>query len=174
MKTTNSPGSEVTPEPPRLRELLAVGGIHHDVSAGTKEQLLATLVARLGLEPEVRQRLVHALLAREALGATGIGNGVAIPHAAPDAVEVARPLIALALPKRRVDWGAMDGSPVGIVFLALSSDTRLHLRILARIGYVLRDAALRDLLVARASPDAILDRIDAVERARDDRVRGTE
>ena len=167
MKTTNSPGSEVTAESLRLAELLAAGGVHHDLPATTKEQLLASLVDRLAIAPEQRERLLRALVAREALGATGIGGGVAIPHAAPDAVELPRPLVALALPALRIEWGGIDGAPVGIVFLALSSDARLHLRILARIGYVLRDAALRELLTSRAPGAAILDRIDAVERARE-------
>jgi PTS system nitrogen regulatory IIA component len=155
-------------EVPPLAELLREGGIFEDVPGETKSQVLSQVVERLPLPPEQDRRfLLDVLEAREALGSTGIGDGIAIPHVRnPIVLHVDRPFVTLCLLQHAVDFGAVDGKPVDTLFLVVSPTVPMHLRILARLGFVLRDETLRALLRARASATELLDRLDYIETSR--------
>lgn len=146
---------------PPLSQLLAVGGIHRDVAGSNKATVLAAIVARLPLPNDVdREHLLAVLEAREAMGSTGIGGGIAIPHVRnPILLHVDQPLVALFLLRHAVDFDSIDGQPVRAVFLVVSSSIPVHLRILAELGFALRDPALRELLQACATDDRIIARI---------------
>jgi len=150
---------------PPLSALLAAGGIHHDVGGDDKASVLRELVARLPLPAEVdRDFLTSVLEAREAMGSTGIGDGIAIPHVRnPILLPVTEPFVTLCLLRRSVEFGAIDGRPVHALFTLVSPSVPAHLRILAQIAFTLRDAELRRLLRERASAKAIMDRIRQVE-----------
>jgi PTS system nitrogen regulatory IIA component len=152
-------------EVPALSTLLAAGGIHYDVGGADKREALREVVARLPLPPEVDgDFLVTVLEAREAMGSTGIGDGIAIPHARnPILLHVDAPLVALCLLRRPVDFDAVDGLPVHALFLVVSPSIPVHLKILARLGLVLRDAELRRLLRERAPAEAIRGAVETLE-----------
>ncbi len=155
-------------EVPPLAVLLREGGIFHDVEGSTKHQILAAFVDRLPLPPEQDRRfLLEVLEAREALGSTGIGDGIAIPHVRnPIVLHVARPFLTLCLLRNPVEFGALDGKPVHILFMVVSPTVPMHLRILARLGFVLRDSDLRQMLRSGADASQILDRLDFIETSR--------
>ena len=161
-------------EVPPISALLTEGGIHRGLDGATKAEVFRTLVAALPLPAEVdREFLVSVLEAREALGSTGVGDGVAIPHVRnPILLHVTHPFVALALLSQPVDFDALDGQPVNALFLVVSSNVPTHLRILAQLGALLRDADLRRLLHANAPSDRIRDRITALEAARPRTPRG--
>jgi PTS system nitrogen regulatory IIA component len=150
---------------PALSELLERGGIHGEVSAKAKGGVLAGVVARLPLPPEVdRDFLLTVLEAREAMGSTGIGDGIAIPHVRnPILLHVTRPFVSLFLLERPVDFGAIDGKPVHALFVVVAPSVPVHLRVLAQLGHVLRDAGLRALLAERAPAERILGRVRQLE-----------
>jgi PTS system nitrogen regulatory IIA component len=152
-------------EVPPLSTLLEAGGVHRDVEGDDKSAVLAAIVKRLPLSPEVdREFLLTVLDAREAMGSTGIGDGIAIPHVRnPILLHVDQPFVSLCLLRRAVEFGAIDGKPVHAVFLVVSPSVPSHLKILARLGFVLRDPELRDLLARRAPTGELLDRIRAIE-----------
>jgi PTS system nitrogen regulatory IIA component len=117
---------------------------------GTLARLAGTLaVAR----PDVRTGpLLEALLGRERAASTGVGDGVALPHARlPGLARVAG---ALGRSRLGVDFGAADGRPCHLVFLLVAPESAPgdHLRALSRVARLLRDAALRRRLVE--APDA--------------------
>ena len=145
---------------PPLSQLLSAGGIHRDVGGSDKPAVLASIVARLPLPNDVdRQHLLAVLEAREAMGSTGIGGGIAIPHVRhPILLHVDHPLVALFLLRDAVDFDSIDSEPVHAIFLVVSSSIPMHLRILAELGFALRDPALRGLLRERATDDRILAR----------------
>jgi PTS system nitrogen regulatory IIA component len=156
-----------TPEPvPPLSELLERGGIHTDCAGGEKQAVLAHIVAQLPLPPEVdRTFLLTVLEAREAMGSTGIGDGIAIPHVRnPILLHVKRPFVSLFLLKQPVDFDAIDGKPVHALFVVVAPSVPVHLRVLAQLGHVLRDPGLRTLLADRPSADRILARVREIER----------
>jgi PTS system nitrogen regulatory IIA component len=158
-----APG-EVAP----LAALLAQGGIHHDVGGGSKAEVLKELVARLPLPADVdREFLLSVLAAREAMGSTGIGDGIAIPHVRnPIVMHIDHAFVMLALLRRPVEFDAIDGQPVYALFMAVSPTVPVHLRILAQLGFVLRDAALRTMLRQRAPAEDIIGRIEMLEASR--------
>ena len=156
--------TEVAP----LTELLREGGIFHDVPGANKAEVLRALVDLLPLPPEQdRASLLDVLEAREALGSTGIGHGIAIPHVRnPIVLHVEKPFVTLALLRHPVEFGAVDGNPVDTLFTVVTPSVTAHLGILARLGFVLHDTELRALLRARAQPEEILARVAAVENTR--------
>jgi PTS system nitrogen regulatory IIA component len=150
---------------PPLSALISVGGVHRDVDGATKAEVLRNVVMLLPLPEEVdREFLITVLEAREAMGSTGIGDGIAIPHVRnPILLHVAHSFVSLCLLKRPVEFEAVDRQPVRALFLVVSPNVPAHLRILAQLGFVLRDVELRRLLRTAAPTDDILARVALVE-----------
>lgn len=148
-----------------LADLLRAGGIEHMVGGEDKSAVLAAIVDTLPLPPEVdREFLLTVLDAREAMGSTGIGEGIAIPHVRnPILLHVHQPFVTLALLEHPVPFDAVDGKPVHAIFLVVSPSVPTHLRVLAQLGFVLRDPGLRELLHFGTSADRILDHITELQ-----------
>lgn len=151
---------------PPLHDLLRDGGIFHDIPGTTKRDVLREFVQRLPLPLDFdRAFLLSVLEAREAMGSTGIGNGIAIPHVRnPIVLRVEQPFVTLGLLRNAIDFGAIDGQPVHALFMVVSPTVPAHLAILARLGFALRDDELRSRLRERAPAGDILDRLAVVER----------
>ncbi|MDE3151163.1 MAG: PTS sugar transporter subunit IIA [Gemmatimonadota bacterium] len=152
---------------PTLSALITAGGVYRDVPGTTRADVLREVVARLPLPAEVdREFLVSVLEAREAMGSTGIGDGIAIPHVRnPILLHVAESFVALCLLATPVEFDALDRQPVSVLFLVVSPNVPAHLRILAQLGFALRDVELRRLLRTAAPTAAILERIAVVGSA---------
>jgi PTS system nitrogen regulatory IIA component len=151
---------------PPLSALLVEGGIHHGVGGRSASEVLREVVRLLPLPEGVdRDFLVTVLEAREAMGSTGIGDGIAIPHVRnPILLHVRRPFVSLCLLKNPVDFAAVDGLPEHALFVVVSPDEPSHLRILAQLGFAVRDVELRRLVREAAPADAILARLELLER----------
>lgn len=127
-----------------------------DKLPGSKKQLLQTLSAQAakicGLE---MQLIFDTLLEREQLGATGIGNGIAIPHGILPQLETTTTILARL--HEPVEFDAPDGQAVDIVFLLLVADDTSadHLKILSRIARFLRKPELIGKIRDAADADAI-------------------
>jgi PTS system nitrogen regulatory IIA component len=152
-------------EVPPLSELLRAGGIFHEVQGSSKAEVLRALIERLPLPPELDREFLFSIFeAREAMGSTGIGDGIAIPHVRnPVVLRVEQPFVTLCLLRHPVDFEAPDGKPVHALFLVVSLTVPAHLKMLAQLGFVLRDQPLRELLRDAAPAEAILGRIEFVE-----------
>ena len=150
---------------PSLANLLRAGGIFHDLAGRTKEDVLRAFVELLPLPPDQDRAFLFSVLeAREAMGSTGIGDGIAIPHVRNAIVlHVEEPFVSLALLTHPIDFGATDGQPVHALFMVVSPTIPAHLKILSRLAFALRDAELRARLARRAAADEILDRVAVVE-----------
>jgi len=146
--------------------LLEAGGIHHDVPGREPTEVFREVVDRLPLPPHVdRAFLAVALAAREALGSTGVGYGIAIPHVRnPILLQVKEPTVSLCLLRDAVDFDAIDGVPVHALFIVISPTVPIHLRVLAELSHLLHDEELRLLLQQRAPADLVFERIRASER----------
>ena len=148
----------LTLERPSIREALARGGVHAGVEGASPEETIRSVVRRLPLPPEVdREALLAVLLAREALGSTAIGDGIAIPHVRnPIVLEVDRPIVSLCYLVEPVDFGALDGQPVRALFTLVTTTIRTHLHLLSRLSHLLRDERFRSAVKARAGSSEIL------------------
>jgi PTS system nitrogen regulatory IIA component len=156
---------------PSLVEALQAGGIFYRVDGTDKESALRAVVEHMRLPDEVdREFLLRVLLARENLQSTGIGDGIAIPHVRnPIVLHVSRPMIALCFLEKPVDFGALDGKPVHVLFSLISPTVRAHLRMLSRLSFALSDAGFKDAITGQASRDEILNHARRVEAALDQR-----
>lgn len=143
---------------PTLTEALEAGGVFCGVPGDDKLSVLENLVANLSLPPQVDPEfLLQVLLAREALGTTAVGDGIAIPHVRnPILVNLPSPAITLSFLKQPVDFGALDGKPVEIVFMLISPTVRIHLHLLSKLAYALRDDTFRAALRLACDPARIL------------------
>lgn len=148
-------GTEELPDPVQA---LAVGGIHYRVAGTDRDSVLRSVVELLRLPDHVdREFLFQVLLAREALGSTGIGDGIAIPHARnPIVLNVERPTITLCFLENPVDFAALDGLPVTVLFTLVSLTVRSHLHLLSRLAFILNDKGFREVLKHQGSRDEIL------------------
>jgi nitrogen PTS system EIIA component len=151
--------------PPPLSALLERGGCYRDIGGRSKTGVLREVVRALPLPEDVdREFLTSVLEAREALGSTGVGGGIAIPHVRnPILLHVEEPFVSLFLLQRPIDFDAVDQQPVHALFVVVSANIPMHLRILAQLGVVLRDEPLRRLLRERATLAAILQRVRHLE-----------
>jgi len=119
-----------------LRLPVAQQHVFVTLEGATADEVLGNMVARLAGTsgaPSTRG-LLDAILARERLGTTAVGSGVAIPHA--KLSDLGRPLLAVATTAQDIDFDAPDGKPVRLLFLALSpaNAPAEHLRLLATIS----------------------------------------
>jgi len=154
--------------PADFTEALRAGGIHYRIGGSDKPSVLHHVVETMRLPAEVdRAFLYEVLLAREALGSTAIGDGIAIPHVRnPVILHLERPLITLCFLERPVDFGALDGQPVGTLFTLISPTVRAHLHLLSRLSFALRNRGFKDAVLGQASREEILAASEEVERSR--------
>ncbi|HEY5070664.1 MAG TPA: PTS sugar transporter subunit IIA [Caulobacteraceae bacterium] len=146
-------------------DLLVPGSIAPRISATGKRQVIAVIAEMAGRGLGVKAAVVfEALMARESAGSTGIGYGVAIPHARVAGLANLRAFfVRLAAP---VDFQAVDDQPVDLIFALLAplDPGSEHLRALARVARMLRERDLRQQL--RAAPSVAAIRALLVREAR--------
>jgi len=125
-----------------IEDLLSAGDILLDFKASSKKHVIQTLARKMATKAGLNDRLVFdKLLERERLGSTGVGKGVAIPHARINGLNGITGLFAkLSSP---VDFDSVDDRPVDLVFMLLAPEEAGadHLKALARISRLLRDEA---------------------------------
>lgn len=153
----------------RLADAVERGGIHYDLEGTNRSDILDEVARLPTIPPHVdRALLAEVLRNREGLASTGIGKGIAIPHPRdPLILHVERPIILLCLLRQSVDFGAIDGVAVNVVFTLLSPTTTLHLKVLSRLAYALHDEPIIELLRQRATSELILQRLRELDAAID-------
>lgn len=140
-----------------IGDLLDRRAIAPRVTATTKRQALTVIaeVAARTLNLDAGQAL-DALLAREAAGSTGVGRGVALPHAR--LAGLAAPQVVVARLEKPIDFDSLDGEPVDLLvalFTPIDAGSE-HLRALARVSRLMRQADLREQLRQARSADAMM------------------
>ena len=143
-----------------LSDLLAHKSIQLDLRSRSRDEVLQELVSyipEITNRPDLQQTLVRALEEREQLHSTGIGDGVALPHARNALVGlVEKPAIVLGRHAQGIPFGAIDGQPSRLFFLLIAPSVTQHLAMLARISRLLRDAKLRQNLLVAETPEKAL------------------
>ena len=129
-------------------EFLSKKAITANLKSSDKEGVIRELVDLLAKADEIKNKedLVKALLTRESLGSTGIGQGIGIPHAkSPNANNL---VAAFGLSQKGVNFDSLDGEPVYIFFLLIAPEESAgpHLKALARISRMLKDKYFREML----------------------------
>jgi PTS system nitrogen regulatory IIA component len=149
---------------PHLADALARGGIHEHVEGGDRDTVLRAVVKRMPVTDEDRELLFDVLVAREALGSTGVGDGIAIPHVrSPVVLHLHEPSITLSYLDCAVDFAALDGKPVHTVFSIVTPTMRTHLHLLSRLAAALHDKGFRDAVMSKAPASKVLEEAQRVE-----------
>jgi len=149
----------------KITDFIGIKGIKLDLEATDKEGVLKELVDLLAEVKDIgdKKSILKALIERENLGSTGIGQGIAIPHGKTDKVDG---LVAvLGISRKGVNYEALDGEPVYILFLLVApKDTAgPHLKALAQISRLLRDSYFCELLRRCKIPKDVFDLITKEE-----------
>jgi PTS system fructose-specific IIA component len=150
-----------------------IGGLLHadsifvGVNATDKQDLLLSLIesfrGREGVED--LQLLTDAILERESMLSTGVGDGIALPHAKTPAVS--ETLAVLATTSEPIPFDSFDNAPVRLVFMLIGppSASREHVRILGRISRLLQRVHVRDAVLASTSPSDIIEILEQAEES---------
>lgn len=144
----------------KINEFLCSKAVISDLKATTKKEVIEELVDSLvkagAIEKKIRNKLVEVLMAREALGSTAIGQGVAIPHGKCE--NVTKLTAALGISKKGVDFDSLDGEPAYIFFLLAAplDSAGPHLKALQRITRLLKDKYFRENFKSAKDEKAIL------------------
>lgn len=147
----------------RISEFLCKDAVTSDLKATSKVEVIGEMVTLLieagAIDKKSKNKVIESLMAREALGSTAIGQGIAIPHAKSDAVDGL--VSALAVSKKGIHFDSLDGEPAHIFFLLVApvDSAGPHLKALARVSRLLKDKFFRDSLKATKAGKDILDLI---------------
>jgi PTS system nitrogen regulatory IIA component len=140
-----------------LGNLVAPNAVISALKATTKDQLIQQLAARAAaLTGQSERDIRETLMRTEKLGTTGIGDGIAVPHGALANLE--RMFGLFCRLERPINYDALDGQPVDLVFLLLAPETAgtEHLKAFARIARLLRSPGVTSRLRASRDADALL------------------
>jgi PTS system nitrogen regulatory IIA component len=130
---------------PGVTEAIHAGGVFTGVPGEDKESVMKAVVRLIRLPKAIdRKFLLQMLLAREALGSTGVGGGIAIPHPrTPIVLRIEEPAIGLFFLDHPVDFGAIDGKPVDTLFTLICPTVKTHLHLLSRLAFLLHEPSLK-------------------------------
>ena len=137
----------------KLTDLMDEKMILPELAGRTKTEVLQEFADLLAGEGKVRngREFLEVILAREALGSTGIGDGIAIPHG--KLKDLQELVLAFGLSRQGVEFDAMDGKPVHLFFVLVAPEDSPgdHLKALARISRLVKNKAFRDRLLQSRS-----------------------
>ena len=150
-----------------LLDILSPASTIVDLKGDTKEEIIAELVDSLSASEAIndRDKVLQAVLEREKIMSTGIGDGIAIPHGKSDSV--IKLVAALGTQRRGVDFEALDGEPAYVFFLLVSpaNVSGPHIKALARISRLLKNDEFKKKLIAASSPEEILSAVQTEEES---------
>lgn len=146
----------------RLREFFSVNDIGLDLDASSKDEALEKCVRLLRVDPRTEHTILKVLHRREAVGSTGFGRGIAIPHCR--SLVVPRLRVAYARFLHGIEFDALDGQPVYHVFLITAPPNEIsnqYLPVLGRLAQFAKDPDVPRQLNGLRKPEEFLSLIDA-------------
>ncbi len=152
---------------PTLHDVISRSGIHYRLEGKNKETVIKNMIDVIKLPEEIdRDFLFQMVMAREKLASTGVGDGIALPHVRnPVILNVNTPLVSICFLEKPVDFGALDNIPVFCLFSVISPSIRIHLHVMSRTAFVLKDKHVKSVLKKQATRAEILDVINKAETA---------
>ena len=139
-----------------ISDLITPASIFSKLPATSKKQALQELAKRASDISELNERVIFdALIERERLGTTGVGNGIAIPHGKLAGLDRLHGLFARL--DKAIEFDSIDEQPVDLIFLLLAPECAGadHLKALARVSRLLRDRSTCEKLRGSEDPDAL-------------------
>jgi PTS system nitrogen regulatory IIA component len=148
-----------------LYSAMELGGVSHGVAGDDVGEVLEAAVSGIEFLDEAnRKLLLTRLVERENLTSTGIGQGVAIPHPrSPLQDAIDQPAIRTCFLQNKVDFNSLDGKPVFVLFLLISTSIKTHLNLLSKLSFCLRDQSFVSFLASQPDQNMLLDSIAKFE-----------
>lgn len=154
----------------RITELLKIDTVLIDLNSSSKMSVIDELIQVLNHSGKLndKQQFKEAILTRESQSTTGIGEGIAIPHAKTAAVKT--PAIAFGRSKDGIDYESLDGKPAHLFFMIAASEgaNNAHLETLSRLSSLLMDEEFRASLLSAKDANEIIQLIDQKEKSLND------
>ena len=150
------------PDPGRIlvSNLISTPTIELRLTGRRRDDVLLELVGKIpeiAGRAEAKQTLLRALQEREQLHSTGIGDGVALPHARNALVGlVEKPVIVFGRHDQGIPFGSIDAQPARLFFLLVTTTVTQHLQLLARVSRLIRDTKLRQDLTTADKPEKVI------------------
>ena len=149
-----------------LLDILSPESIIVDLKGESKEEIITELVNSLPVGDAItdRDQVLQAVIDREKIMSTGIGDGIAIPHG--KSAAVTELVAAMGTQRRGMDFDALDGEPAYVFFLLVSpaNVSGPHIKALARISRLLKNDEFKKKLIEAGSAEEIIASIEAAER----------
>lgn len=149
----------------KITDYMSKDLINLNLKSKTKHEVLDELSELMSKSPNIQDKEVikKALIEREELGSTGIGKGIAIPHAKTDIAS--KLTVAFGISENKINFDSLDGEGVNIFFVFASpiKDSQVYLKVLARISRLIRNEAFRNKLLSCKTPEEVIDYIDKEE-----------
>jgi mannitol/fructose-specific phosphotransferase system IIA component (Ntr-type) len=149
----------------KISDLLDTSNVLPDLSAGNKEEAINNLVSSLSarLDDDTIAAVRKAVMERESIMSTGVGKGLAIPHG--KCRDLTETFAAFGKLREPVEYNAIDGEPVSILFLLVGPESQnsVHIKMLSRISRLLNSSAFREKLLESNDARTIIELFQSEE-----------
>jgi fructose-specific phosphotransferase system IIA component len=143
----------------KITDVLEEQFVRTNLPGTNKEEIINSMIHLIGNSKNVldKEKVRQAILEREKIMSTGVGNGFAIPHGKTDAVKDI--VAAFAITAHPVDYQALDEQPVRLVFLLVGRDSLVgpHIKLLSRISRLMNKEEFRRELLSSKTPKEVIE-----------------
>lgn len=149
-----------------LAALIHRGGVFFDVEGSTPQEIYKTISSMIKIPDELTsEQIYNALCAREQVLSTAVGNGIALPHARASIIKDAeQQQICVVYLKNPIDMQAPDEREVYVMFVLLTQNSQVHLKVLTELAGLFRNLRFRKALEAHASEAELLSLIRELDK----------
>lgn len=162
-------GAEIKKEPPpptvTLVEAVSRGGIFYGLPGDDSSAALTHAVERLEFpNPSDKPKMLQEILRRESIASTGIGQGVALPHLRDvKFLHIQHPIISIFFLEHPIDFTAIDGELVHVLFMLFCPNPDSHLKILSRLSFCLQIPSFRTQLKTQAPRETLIAKMEEID-----------
>lgn len=145
--------------------LINAGGVYQNIPGSSVKDILKNAIEIITTPSGIsKEDILSALLSREEMMTTAVGNGIAIPHPrSPIITEASDTSVSICYLEKPADFKALDGNPVHTLFIVLSNSPKKHLETLSKISYLCQMDQFTEMLKQRESKDNILKFVEEKE-----------
>jgi len=156
----------LTNRPVSLIDLIKKGDVHYGIIGSTVREVIDDVVRTIPIPKSADIDTVRAsLLQREEMMTTAVGKGIALPHPRnPIISDIDEESVSICFLKNPIDYGALDGEPVKVLFIIISSNAKRHLEILSKISFLCKQEDFLKTLNYKPQKEVFLYYIERVEK----------
>jgi nitrogen PTS system EIIA component len=156
----------LTNRPVSLIDLIKKGGVHYGIKGTNVRKVIDDVVNTIPIPKSTDNDTVRAsLILREEMMTTAVGKGIALPHPRnPIISDIDEESVSICFLKNPIEYGALDGRPVQVLFIIISSNAKRHLEILSKISFLCKQEDFLKTLNEKPQKDVFLKYMDRIEK----------